>query len=190
MCADVGFVLFETVRVPGRTSGTPPKGCAPAGAFVSSRRLKADGSPRKERAMSEKPLQVGLKVTNQRSGQYTLTYDSSQYSVTLNPEANFTFSDWLRRLRSVLAGQSDPAGSSDPQDLLRSVGMWLWQTLLPESAPLQEREALAHALRTGHTPLLLALPDTLAGLPWELLYDPQLSGDRGFLSHRRPLMRW
>src|SRR5207248_11258979 len=28
--------------------GLPHKGCAPAGAFVSSRRLKADGSPRKD----------------------------------------------------------------------------------------------------------------------------------------------
>src|SRR5437867_2769793 len=120
--------------------------------------------------MPEKPLHVRLDQTDQHSGQYTLSFDSSQYSIRLNPEANFTISDWLRRLRPVLAGQNDPAGSRDPQDLLRNVGTWLWQALLPESAPTQEREALAHALRTGHSPLLLALPDTLAELPWELLH--------------------
>jgi tetratricopeptide (TPR) repeat protein len=37
--------------------------------------------------------------------------------------------------------------------------------------------------------LLLELSDTLAGLPWELLYDPEQSGERGFLAHRCPLMR-
>jgi tetratricopeptide (TPR) repeat protein len=139
--------------------------------------------------MSEKPLQVSLEVTDQRSGQCTLSFDSSQYPITLNPETSTTFSDWLRRLHPVLAGQNDPAGHDSPQDLLRNVGTWLWQALLPESAPTQEREALAHALRTGHTPLLLELPYTFAGLPWELLYDPELSGDRGFLARRRPLMR-
>src|SRR6266566_3970160 len=137
--------------------------------------------------MPNNPLQVRLEVTDQHSGQCTLSFDSSQYSIRLNPEGSFTIRDWLRRLPPVLAGENDPAGSRDPQDLLRNVGTWLWQALLPESAPTQEREALAHALRTGHSPLLLALSDTLAGLPWELLYDPQLSGDRGFLAHRRPL---
>lgn len=139
--------------------------------------------------MSEKPLQVSLEVTDQRSGQYTLSFDSSQYPVTLSPEISITFNDWLRRLRPVLAGQNDPAGSRDPQDLLRNVGTWLWHALLPERAPAQEREALARALRAGRTPLLLALPDTLAGLPWELLCDPEQPAEKGFLARRRPLMR-
>jgi tetratricopeptide (TPR) repeat protein len=84
---------------------------------------------------------------------------------------------------------SDPAGDIDPQDLLRNVGTWLWKVLLPNGAPAQEREVLACLLRTGRTPLLLELPDILAGLPWELLYDPEQSGIRGFLARRRPLMR-
>src|SRR5437764_9501565 len=123
--------------------------------------------------MSEKPLQVSLEATDQRTGQYILTFDSSQYPVTLNPEASITFSEWLRRLRPVLSGGRDPAGDIDPQDLLRNVGIWLWQTLFPKNAPPQECETLAHLLRTGHTPLLLELPDIQAGLPWELLYDPE-----------------
>jgi hypothetical protein len=138
--------------------------------------------------MSEKPLQIRLEAIDQRRDQYTLSFDSSQYPVTLNPQA-ITFSEWLRRLRPVLSGRHDPARDIDPQDLLHNVGTWLWQALLPESVPAQEREALAHALRTGHTPLLLDLPDTLAELPWELLCDPQASGERGFLARRRPLMR-
>lgn len=162
-----------------------PYFCPP---HLSQLRSSAD-LKEKENVMPEKPLQIRLEVTDQLSGQYTLSFDSSQYLVTLKPEASITFSDWLRRLRPVLTGQNDPAADIDPQDLLRKVGMWLWKVLLPESAPTQECEALVHALRTGRTPLLLALPDTLSGLPWELLYDPQFSGERGFLAHRRPLMR-
>src|SRR5437764_2389754 len=140
--------------------------------------------------MSEKPLQIRLEVTDQPRGQYTLSFDSSQYPVTLNPEASITFSEWLRRLRPVLSGGHDPAGDIDPQDLLRNVGIWLWQALLPENAQAQERETLAHALRTGRAPLLLDLPDMLAGLPWELLCDPDQVGERSFLARRRPLMRF
>jgi hypothetical protein len=84
--------------------------------------------------MSEKSLLVSLKAIDQRSGQYTLSFDSSQYPVTLNLD-NVTFSERLRRLRPVLSGGHDPAGDIDPQDLLRNVGTWLWQALLPESAP-------------------------------------------------------
>ncbi len=139
--------------------------------------------------MVEEPLQVRLEIINERSGLYTLTFNSLQYPVTLNPERNVTVSEWLRRLRSVLTGRDDPGGDIDPQDLLRNVGTWLWQALLPESAPTWEREAFAHTLRAGRTPLLLDLPDTLAGLPWELLCDPEQSGERGFLARSRPLMR-
>jgi tetratricopeptide (TPR) repeat protein len=139
--------------------------------------------------MVEKPLQVHLEVTDQHSGQFLLTFESSQYPITLNLEASIAFNEWLRRLRPVLEGEKDPAGSRDPQDLLRNVGIWLWQALLPASVPAQEREALEYALRSGHAPLLLVLPDILAGLPWELLYDPQFSGERGHLARRRPLMR-
>jgi len=58
----------------------------------------------KGKSMPENPLEVRLEATDQRSGHFTLTFNSSQYPVTLNPEANVTFSDWLRRLRPVLAG--------------------------------------------------------------------------------------
>src|SRR2546421_3918838 len=139
--------------------------------------------------MSEKEaLQVRLQAADHRTNQYILSFASSQYPVTLN-QANITFSEWLRRLRPVLSGGRDPAGDIDPQDLLRNVGTWLWRALLPDDAPTQEREALAQALHIGQTPLLLELPDTLAGLPWELLYNPEQSGERGSLARRRPLMR-
>src|SRR6266536_1547751 len=140
--------------------------------------------------MPELPLQVRLEVTNHHPAHFTLTFNSSQYSVTLNPETNVTFSDWLRRLHPVLIGQNDPAGQLAPQELLHNVGTWLWQALLPDNAPVLEREALTIALRTGRTPLLLTLPEMLAGLPWELLCDPEQPAESGFLARRRPLVRF
>ena len=140
--------------------------------------------------MPENPLEVRLEATDQRPGHFTLTFNSSQYPVTLNPEANVTFSDWLRRLRPVLAGQSDPSGELTQEVLLRNVGTWLWQALVPASAPAEQRDALAQALRSGCTPLLLALPDKLTVLPWELLCDPEQPAEQGFLGRRRPLIRF
>jgi len=64
--------------------------------------------------MPEKPLQVRIEATDQRPGQFTLSFNSSQYPLTLNPDANVTFSDWLRRLQPVLAGQDDPSGELAP----------------------------------------------------------------------------
>ena len=139
--------------------------------------------------MPEQPLQIRLEAIDHRPRQFTLTFNSSHYPIMLNPEINVTFSEWLRRLHPVLTGQNDPSRQLSPQELLRNVGTWLWQALLPEGAPTQERDTLAHVLRVGRTPLLLALPDTLTSLPWELLCDPQRSGDEGFLARRRPLMR-
>ena len=139
--------------------------------------------------MPEQPLRVSLEATDHRPGQFTLIFNSSQYSIMLNPETNVTFSEWLRRLQPVLTGQSDPAGEVAPQELLHNVGTWLWQALLPDGAPAQERDRLAQALRKGHTPLLLALPDALVGLPWELLCDPEPPAEQGFLARRRPFMR-
>nr|MBA2392635.1 CHAT domain-containing protein [Ktedonobacteraceae bacterium] len=96
----------------------------------------------------------------------------------------------LRRLRIVLAGRDDPEGEFISLALMREIGIWLWKALLPESAPVQELDALAQALRTELTPLLLTLPDPLSELPWELLYDPAASDERGFLAQRRPLLRF
>src|SRR5213080_4818032 len=104
--------------------------------------------------MTENPLEVCLEATNQRPGYCTLTCNSAQYPLTLNPEANITFSDWLRRLRPMLAGRNEPSGEFTPQALLRDVGMWLWQALLPDSDPAQQRNALAQALRSERSPLL------------------------------------
>src|SRR6266704_3489674 len=140
--------------------------------------------------MPENPLEVRLEVADQRPNYFTLTCNSVQYPLTLNPEANVTFSDWLRRLRPVLAGHNDPSGELPTEGLLHDVGIWLWQALLPDSAPTQQRDSLAQALRSGRTPLLLTLPETLAGLPWELLCDPSRPAEQGFLARRRPLIRF
>lgn len=43
----------------------------------------------KECLMSEKPLHMCPKAADQWSGPFTLTFDASQYSVKLNPDANF-----------------------------------------------------------------------------------------------------
>src|SRR5579859_3260780 len=136
--------------------------------------------------MSEHPLELRFVAVNQHPNQYTLAFDASDYVVTVNPDI-YTFSDQLRRLQPVLAGQT--ASQTASLELLRNVGTWLWQALFPIDAPTGAREALAHALRTAHTPLLLALPNALTRLPWELLCDPEQSADRGFLALRRPLIR-
>ncbi|GHO67442.1 hypothetical protein KSC_063340 [Ktedonobacter sp. SOSP1-52] len=117
------------------------------------------------------------------SGEYRLISGPTTYTITFNPEANFAFSDGLRHLERVLVGEEARA------DLLRDLGSWLWRALLPESAPQQEREVLVQALRSAHTTLLLTLPETLARLPWELLYNPEQTGKSGFLALRRPLIR-
>jgi hypothetical protein len=110
--------------------------------------------------------------------------------VTVHPERSHLLSDLLRRLRIVLTGRADPTGEFTPLALMREVGIWLWKALLPDSVPLQERTALAQALRDGLSPLLLTIPDALNELPWELLYDPGASDERGFLAPRRPLLRF
>jgi hypothetical protein len=142
--------------------------------------------------MQENCLEVRLEAEKQRVGQFMLTEEaaSAHYAVNLDPTASFAFSDALRRLGPVLAGRSDPAGQLAPLELMRDVGGRLWQSLLPNTAPAPEREALAQALRDGLSALLLTLPDTLSALPWELLYDPDVPGEQGFLVRRRPLVRY
>src|SRR5882724_1194554 len=123
--------------------------------------------------MPEEPLQIHLEATDQHPGHYTLTHNTtSHYPITLNPD-NVTVSDWLRRLQPALSGEDDPAGQLSLKELMRNMGTWLWQGLLPDDAPLKLRDTLTNALRTGHSPLLLSLPETLTPLPWELLCDPQ-----------------
>jgi hypothetical protein len=110
--------------------------------------------------------------------------------VTLDPERNITFSDLLRRLPAALVGERDPAGELAPQELLRIIGMFLWQVLFPDDVLAEQRDTLARTLRSGSMPLLLTLPDVLVGLPWELLCDPERGDEQGFLARRRPLLRF
>jgi CHAT domain len=140
--------------------------------------------------MSYRGFLVRLDTITGRSGEFTLTSPVSRYPVTVQPERSHLLSDLLRRLRIVLTGRDDPAGKFTSLALMREVGIWLWKALLPDSAPLQERTALAQALHDGLSPLLLTIPDALNELPWELLYDPGASDERGFLSQRRPLLRF
>ena len=140
--------------------------------------------------MPEHPLQLCLDPISGRSGAYTLTCDTVYYPVTLDPERNIAFSNLLRRLPAALVGERDPAGELAPQELLRAIGMYLWQALFPDEAPAEQRGTLARTLRSGTVPLLLTLPDVLAGLPWELLCDPERGDEQGFLVHRRSLLRF
>jgi hypothetical protein len=125
--------------------------------------------------MRENCLEVRLEAEKERVGQFMLTAEavSAHYAMNLDPAASFEFSDALRRLGPALAGRRDPAGQLAPL-VMREVGVRLWQALLPNTAPAQERDALAQALRSGLSPLLLTLPDTLGALPWELLCDPDV----------------
>jgi hypothetical protein len=140
--------------------------------------------------MSEQPLHLRLEAIPGRPGAYDLTCDTAHYPVTLDPERNIAFGNLLRRLPAALVGERDPAGELSPQALLRAIGTYLWQALFPDDAPAEDRSALAHAMRNGTVPLLLILPDTLAGLPWELLCDPERRDEQGFLARRRPLLRF
>jgi tetratricopeptide (TPR) repeat protein len=128
-------------------------------------------------------------TTEQRPGRFTLTWDTGSYSLEFRPETDVTLGDLLRRLQPVLAGGRDSSEKLAPAELLQVVGTQLWQALFPATAPVDKREALAHELRTGTTPLHLALPPKLAVLPWELLCDPQAPDETGFLARRRPLAR-
>jgi len=140
--------------------------------------------------MPEHPLQLRLDPISGRPGVHTLTCDTMHYSVTLDPERTSAFSNLLRRLPAALVGERDPAGELAPQALLRAIGTYLWQALSPDDAPAEQRDTLARTLRSGTVPLLLTLPDVLAGLPWELLCDPERGDEQGFLARRRPLLRF
>src|SRR5947209_756273 len=97
--------------------------------------------------MRENCLEVRLEAEKERVGQFMLTAEaaSAPYAVSLDPEGSFALSDALRRLGPVLAGGSDPAKQLAPLELMRDVGVRLWQGLLPDTAPAQEREALSEA---------------------------------------------
>src|SRR5205085_5126510 len=101
--------------------------------------------------MREKCLEVRLEAEKERVGQFMLRADavSAHYAVNLDPEGSFALSDALRRLGPVLSGRGDPAGQLAPLELMRKVGVRLWQGLLPDTAPAQECERLSQALRNG-----------------------------------------
>ena len=46
--------------------------------------------------MPENPFIVRLEAIDDRPGEFTLTCNSSHYTVTVKPEASATFTDWLR----------------------------------------------------------------------------------------------
>jgi tetratricopeptide (TPR) repeat protein len=135
--------------------------------------------------MTEAPLHLTLTPLD-APGRYLLTSDLSSYQLELRPD---TLSDYLRRLRPVLVGGNDPSGSLTPPDLLREIGIRLWQALFPHATLTEARESLVNALRQHVTPLLLTFPPTLAELPWELLCDPEHEDDAAFLARQRPLAR-
>lgn len=138
--------------------------------------------------MSTSSLTLTL-TPEQRPGRFVLTCDSVSYPIAFRPETDVILGDLLRRLHPVLSGGRDLSKKYTSVELLQAVGTRLWQELLPETASAEKRGVLADELRTGTTPLLLALPASLASLPWELLCDPLQPGDVGFLARRRPVVR-
>jgi tetratricopeptide (TPR) repeat protein len=138
--------------------------------------------------MSDSSLRLTL-AAQDRPGRFTLSSGLAHYSFEFRPETDVTLSDLVRRLHPILIGGHDPSGNLSPFTLFREIGTRLWRALLPDTAPVEMREALTRELRTGITPLLLTLPHQLATLPWELLCDPQRQGEEAFLVRRRPLVR-
>ena len=135
--------------------------------------------------MTSSALHLTL-IAEKRPGYFTLTNGTDSYPLEFHPE---TLSDLLRRIRPVLVGGSDPSRQLASPALLREIGTRLWQALLPDSTPASVRDTVIREVREGITPVLLTLPQSLAALPWELLCDPALSDDAGFLVRQRPLAR-
>jgi tetratricopeptide (TPR) repeat protein len=91
----------------------------------------------------------------------------------------------LVRKKGVCACSIAPLKASFP--LSTDIRVAVVETLLPDELS-QRRNGI---WRSGPlSPLLLTIPDTLNELPWELLYDPGASDERGFLAQRRPLLRF
>src|SRR5438105_4590078 len=138
--------------------------------------------------MTAPPLHLSLTAQDQ-PGRYTLASGSTSYPLEFRPDTDVTLGDLLRRLPRVLVGDEDPAKQLAPILLLHEIGTRLWKALLPDTAPLEARDGLARELRTGITPLLLTLPQSLSALPWELLCDPESLDDTGFIVRQRPFVR-
>jgi hypothetical protein len=124
-----------------------------------------------------------------RAGLFNVSCGSIAYTVVFRPNMDVSLGDLLRHLQPVLVGGADPPDKLNPPTLLREVGERLWRALMPEHALGEQRVTLAQLLVNKTTPMLLALPPALAGLPWELLCDPDVGENRGFVARRRPLAR-
>jgi tetratricopeptide (TPR) repeat protein len=123
-----------------------------------------------------------------RSDRFTLTGSMGSYNIAFSSDTVAWLRDLLHQLHSVLTARGDTNNFSS-SEIIRTIGIKLWQILLPDSAPIEMRKALEQELRRDASPLLLVLPDDLAIWPWELLYDSQQPDNRGFLVLRRPFVR-
>src|SRR5258708_24923904 len=140
--------------------------------------------------MFDHAVTIRLEHMQNQPSQYRLSWNDGHYPLTLQLENSHTWSELLRHLPDVLLGIGDPSGKLTSSEFLRSIGERLWNALLPETAPAEARDGLVRALRTEATPLLLTVPESLAWLPLELLYDPQSPADTGFIARKRPLLRF
>ncbi len=89
---------------------------------------------------------------------------------------------WIERARGLLANTLSGGSGGQVEDLqlrLRSLGQYLYQTVLPPEL----QESLRRQGGVGHA--LLVVADEEAALPWELLHDGQ-----GFLGERFILGHW
>ena len=116
---------------------------------------------------------------------FLLTGGVITYPIELRPDINMALSDLLHNLHQEYNSERTFATSS----LLREIGAKLWQVLMPDTVPIESRAALAHELRSSASHLRIAVPPSLATLPWELLYDIQSPNGEGFLGLRRPIVR-
>ncbi len=141
--------------------------------------------------MTEQPLRLSLEPIQGQPHQYLLSWqDVGYYPITVRVENNLVLTDLLRAFPELLLGRRKPVWLRVAGDPLKVLGERLWDLLFPVSAPLASRQALAKALRSEMTPVVLHLPAALSHLPWELLADPeQPAGAVGFLARQRPLMR-
>ena len=115
---------------------------------------------------------------------FLLTGGVITYPIELRPDINMALSDLLHNLHQEYNSERTFATSS----LLREIGAKLWQVLMPDTVPIESRAALAHELRSSASHLRIAVPPSLATLPWELLCDPQQQ-ETVFLAHQRPIVR-
>ncbi len=126
-----------------------------------------------------------IEIGDETNGEYPVTADFQGVTRTASIPADLPLLDD----REITEAQAWLAqGFNDPEEA-KDFGSRLFQILFPLPILEMFREAEQRVAPSDNLRLVLTVPDALAGLPWELLYDAW--GRHGFLarSSTAPLVR-